>query len=75
MDQVKPATSRRKIPKAGEPVWELARLFPSQGMWTEEAYLALDTGRLVEYSNGYLEFPPMLTMAHQDIVSFLYVYS
>ena len=56
----------------GEPVWELARLFPSQGRWTVEDYLALDIGRLVEYSNGYLEFPPMPTMAHQDILQFLF---
>ena len=56
----------------GEPVWELARLFPRQGGWTVEDYLALDIGRLVEYSNGYLEFPPMPTMAHQDILQFLF---
>jgi Uma2 family endonuclease len=66
------STVRRKKPKAGEPVWELAHLFPYQGTWSVEEYLALDTGRLIEYSNGYLEFPPMPTMAHQDIVSFLY---
>lgn len=63
---------RSKKPKAGEPVWELARLFPSQGRWTIEDYLALDTGRLVEYADGYLEFPPMPTMAHQDILQFLF---
>ncbi|MBP6015125.1 MAG: Uma2 family endonuclease [Candidatus Promineofilum sp.] len=61
-----------KETKIGEPVWELAHLFPYQGRWSVEEYLALDTGRLVEYSNGYLEFPPMPTMAHQDIVSFLH---
>lgn len=55
-----------------EPVWELAHLFPYQGRWSVEEYLDLDTGRLVEYSSGYLEFPPIPTMAHQDIVSFLY---
>jgi len=55
-----------------EPVWELAHLFPYQGRWSVEEYLDLDTGRLVEYSSGYLEFPPMPTMAHQDIVSFLH---
>lgn len=50
----------------------MARLFPSQGSWSEEAYLALDTGRLIEYSEGFLEFPPMPTMAHQDILIFLF---
>lgn len=63
---------RTKQPEFGEPVWELANLFPNQGTWTEEDYLALDTGRLIEYSKGYLEFPPMPTMSHQDIVSFLH---
>jgi len=63
---------RGRQPKAGEPVWELARLFPNQGRWTVEDYLALDTGRLVEYSDGFLEFPPMPTMAHQDMLQFLF---
>ncbi len=58
--------------KVGEPVWELAHLFPYQGYWTEEEYLALNTNRLIEYSNGFLEVLPMPTMAHQDIVIFLF---
>lgn len=63
---------RTRVNEVDEPVWELAHLFPYQGRWSVEEYLALDTGRLVEFSNGYLEFPPMPTMAHQDIVAFLY---
>ena len=35
-----------------EPAWEIARLFPAQGLWSEEDYLALQTNRLVEYSDG-----------------------
>jgi hypothetical protein len=31
----------------GQPAWELALLFPAQGEWTEGAYLALDTNRLI----------------------------
>ncbi len=58
--------------ETSDPVWELAYLYPYQGKWSVEEYLALDTGRLVEYSNGYLEFPPIPTMAHHDIVSFLH---
>jgi Uma2 family endonuclease len=58
--------------KIGEPVWELAHLFPYQGYWTEQDYLDLNTNHLIEYSNGFLEVLPMPTMAHQDIVSFLY---
>jgi len=72
MERQVTSTARRRRAKAGEPVWELARLFPTQGSWSEEAYLALDTGRLIEYSEGFLEFPPMPTMAHQDMLIFLF---
>jgi Uma2 family endonuclease len=54
------------------PTWEIARLFPLQGAWTEEDYLALDGNHLIELSDGYLEFPPMPTTSHQLIVAFLY---
>ena len=46
--------------------------FPNQGNWTEEEYLALDTNRLVELSEGCLEVLPMPTIFHQLIVSFLH---
>jgi Uma2 family endonuclease len=55
-----------------EPTWEIAYLFPLQGAWSEEEYLALDTNRLVELSNGFLEFPPMPTTPHQLLVVHLY---
>jgi len=72
MERQVTSAARRRRAKAGEPVWELARLFPTQGSWSEEAYLALDTGRLIEYSEGFLEFPPIPTMAHQDMLIFLF---
>jgi Uma2 family endonuclease len=56
----------------GEPVWAIAYLFPNQGEWREEEYLALETNRPVEFSNGYLEFLPMPTQTHQFIVFYLY---
>ncbi len=52
----------------GEPVWEIAQLFPAQGQWDEEDYLALDTNHLIEYSHGYLEILEMPTTSHQIIV-------
>ena len=55
-----------------EPTWEVATLFPNQGQWSEEEYLALNTNRLVEYSDGCLEFLPMPTLSHQLIMLFLY---
>jgi Uma2 family endonuclease len=56
----------------GEPVWEIAYLFPSQGNWSEEEYLALDTNYLVEYTAGCVEVLSMPTPAHQFIVAYLY---
>jgi Uma2 family endonuclease len=47
-------------------------LFPNQGQWSEEEYLALDTNRMVELVNGCLEVLPMPTPFHQAIVLFLY---
>lgn len=64
-------SSRPKM-KAGEPAWDIAQLFPYQGYWSEEAYLALDTNHLVEYSNGFIEVLPMPTTSHQDIMLAFY---
>lgn len=56
----------------GEPAWEIARLFPDQGSWSEEEYLALTMNRLVELSHGAVEVLPMPTETHQAIVAFLF---
>lgn len=55
-----------------QPAWEIAHLFPAQGAWSEEEYLALNANRLVEYSSGSIEVLPLPTMEHQLIVEFLY---
>lgn len=59
----------------GEPAWEIATLFPSQGDWTVEEYLALtdSTNRLIEYTDGRIEVLEMPTVAHQLILSHLFV--
>jgi hypothetical protein len=46
----KPPITRQK----GEPAWEIAELFPPQGYWCEEEYLALTDGtnHLVELTDG-----------------------
>ena len=46
-------------------------MFPAQGEWSEEEYLALDTNQFIEFSDGYLEFLPMPTIFHQLILKFL----
>ena len=55
-----------------EPTWEIALLFPAQGTWSEQEYLALDSIRLVEFSSGRIEVLPMPSDSHQSIVGFLY---
>jgi len=32
-----------------EPAWDVARLFPHQGAWSEQEYLELNGNRLVEF--------------------------
>jgi Uma2 family endonuclease len=67
------STRRKPARNASEPelTWEIARLFPAQGQWTEEEYFALRTNRLIEYSDGRLEFLPMPTIFHQLIMKFI----
>jgi len=57
----------------GEPAWEIALLFPEQGAWSEEEYLALRTNRLVEFCDGRIEVLAPPTDSHQTIVGFLYL--
>jgi len=55
-----------------EPAWEVALLFPPQGDWSEEEYLALSGNRLVELSDGRVEVLPVPTTSHQMLVAYLY---
>jgi len=55
-----------------EPVWEVARLFPAQGEWTEEDYFALPDNTRLELVAGRLEWLPMPTTSHQRILAFIY---
>ncbi len=73
LDTTSPARghAKRRFP-GGEPVWELAYLYPAQGQWSEEAYLALPSNLLVEFTNGHVEVLPMPTTTHQLIVLALY---
>lgn len=59
--------------RLGTPVWEIARLYPTQGHWSEEDYLAIDTRQFVELNRGMLEFPPYPTILHQLIVGKLMI--
>jgi Uma2 family endonuclease len=70
----RPADSTETVarPDPPEPAWDVARLFPEQGAWSEQEYLDLNGNRLVEFSHGCIEVLTMPTMAHQLIVLFLY---
>jgi Uma2 family endonuclease len=64
-----PASQPTRSP---EPTWEIAYLFPTQGNWSEEEYLALNGNQLVEFSQGFLEVLPVPTTSHQLLVVHLY---
>jgi Uma2 family endonuclease len=53
----------------------LLELLPCQGNWSEEQYLDLTdhSNRLVEFTDGFLEFLPMPTTKHQRILSYLFI--
>jgi len=72
MNYASPARTDVLQAPLGEPVWQIATLYPEQGYWTEEEYLALDTNRLIEFNEGRLEFLPVPTPFHQLILQFLY---
>jgi len=55
-----------------EPAWEVSHLFPAQGAWSEEEYLALPGNRLVEFDLGRIEVLTMPSESHQSLVMFLY---
>lgn len=63
------SSPRRK----GEPAWDIALLYPEQGQWSDEDYLAAteSTNRLVELSDGVVEVLPMPKTSHQAIVQYL----
>ena len=55
----------------GDWTWELLAQYPRQGEWLESSYLAMDTNQLIEFHDGMLEFLPMVTPLHQDLLMFL----
>ncbi|MGH8479886.1 MAG: Uma2 family endonuclease [Gammaproteobacteria bacterium] len=59
-------------PEVFEPAWDVARLFPPQGSWSEEEYLALPGNRLTEFDHGRIEVLDMPSELHQFLVLFLY---
>ncbi len=60
-------------PDAPEPAWEIARLFPAQGHWSEGSFLSFteSLNQLVELVEGRVEVLEMPTKSHQKIVHHL----
>lgn len=59
-------------PLEAEPTWEIARLFPPQGCWSEQEFFDLPNNHFIEFSKGFLTFLPMPTIFHQLIMQFLF---
>lgn len=55
-----------------QPAWEIAYLFPPQGLWSEADYMALRPNRHVEFTDGVIEVLPVPTYSHQKILRFLF---
>ncbi len=57
-----------------ELTWAIAELYPYQGYWDEAEYLELTdwSNRLIEYTNGHVEFLPVPTLLHQMIQGLIY---
>ena len=73
LDTAKKTKTSKRPPR--EPAWDLALMYPMQGDWTEDDYLALEANSgnwMIELVDGRLEFPTMPNMIHQDIVKFLF---
>ena len=69
---MKTATPLSSTSPTGEPAWDIAKLFPNQGYWSEEEYLELNGNRLVEFTNGQIEVLSIPTDLHQAIVAELF---
>jgi len=66
-------TSVSPAPGNPEPAWEIARLFPPQGHWSEASYLSFteSLNQLVELVDGCVEVLEMPTKSHQTMVQYL----
>jgi Uma2 family endonuclease len=60
------------LPEGLEPAWEVARLFPPQGGWSEDEYLGLPGNHLTEFDHGRVEVLEMPSELHQLLVAYLY---
>lgn len=62
------------LPQDLQPAWDVAKLFPPQGHWSIDDYLAVteSSNQLVEYSAGFIEVLDMPSEVHQFILLAVY---
>jgi Uma2 family endonuclease len=65
-------TAPRVLPDGLEPAWDIARLFPPQGGWSEDEYLKLPGSPLAEFDHGRIEVLDLPSELHQLLVAWLY---
>jgi Uma2 family endonuclease len=67
------ASTETSPAKGLEPAWQIAKLFPPQGHWSESSYLSFteSLNQLVELVDGRVEVLEMPTKSHQKIVHHL----
>jgi Uma2 family endonuclease len=53
-------------------MWEIAYLFPGQGDWSVDDYMALRPRRQVEFTDGVIEVLPMPKQSDQLLLDYLY---
>lgn len=69
---IQPDSSGFNDMRIGQPTWRMALLFPPQGSWSEQEYLALDAGRQIEFDHGCVEVLDLPTKEHQRLVRLLF---
>jgi len=53
------------------PTYEMLEELPYQGEWSEREYIALESNKLIEFTDGFLEFLPMPTEIHFYVQEFM----
>ena len=57
----------------GAPPWAIAKLYPTQGYWSEKEFLDLSerTNRIIEMVDGCVKVLDLPSLKHQEIIGFL----
>jgi len=53
------------------PTYEMLQEIPYQGEWSEGEYIAIESNKIIEFTDGFLEFLPMPTEIHLRIHEYI----